>query len=80
MDVPVLDRAVSEEGPLCSILIYESRVPKGGGTALTVLSLLAVSKTLLSASSAAKSPTMFSSVTATTSSVRFLWGTEKHSA
>lgn len=39
---------------------------------LTVLSLLDVSKTLLSASSAAKSPTMFSSVTATTSSVRFL--------
>lgn len=39
---------------------------------LTVLSLLAKRRTLLSARSAANSPTMFSSVTATTSSVRFL--------
>lgn len=48
--------------------------PRPGWPRLTVLSLLAVSRTLLSARSAANSPTMFSSVTATTSSVRFLWG------
>lgn len=39
---------------------------------LTVLSFLEVSRTLRSARSAANSPTMLSSVTATTSSVRFL--------
>lgn len=46
--------------------------PWPGDPRLTVLSLLDVSRTLRSARRAANSPTMFSSVTATTSSVRFL--------